>query len=579
MKRTRVPTQRYIAEAASRKGGCEFASPASKCVNCFHACDQHSTYCKPCFNLRETDSLFLHRAHVSVRCTDQWYDGIVQDVRIESYNRIAHKIYYPLDGDVQWHILSDEEYVCNSGSNDCSAKYDANVHAKKKTCADQELSLPDVESHKGLICRLLKRSSKGVTLKRIRRDLEKELCLTRNALKPQKAQIAAIVNAILDAEPLVRELPLPAMQERQPSPIHTALEREPALLAPCAQEPPSMQTALEQYPLLQAPCAQEPPLIQTTQEPPKIQTAFEREQALPAPCAQEPPPMQTALEQDPLLQAPCPAKSPPMQTALELDPLLQAPCPAKSPPMQTALELETPPSSVKDVVFFNAIAKYLSSKTATELAVHFATHNVSNKFKRSIVYNLGINEDMAKAIESSSPAEVCTWSPDDMKTKQRLAEDRASRASYQKWRTIVEVADVHAGTLESGCAMDEEGPVSPPPTYGLKERVSTELSTEPLRMPPTSNASYASRAAELEKTLVMVLMQDPDRSRMLWDKSSRLRHTLLDRVKNAGGDAATLNRAIVAAYRNITFKWSTEERRVSAARGVSLFGVRMHRPH
>ena len=263
MKRTRQPTQLYVAEPATRTTGGEF-SVKTCCTNCRRHCE--GAYCEECSTLRAYDMLFLRRANISVRwaCPAMWYDGIVRDVRIEPAGLVSHQIYYPVDGDVQWHILADEEVVLpvECREYDKSAKYDATSLTCSKTkrqktrqrpppllvaddgreCMldqpavdEREPSLPlhvpshvddllespmlddshethDRSTYEMHIRHILTSDHpfEDLTCKIVRRKLEARLMLKRDALKPRKRIIATIVDDMmksLSSSPIANSAP------------------------------------------------------------------------------------------------------------------------------------------------------------------------------------------------------------------------------------------------------------------------------------------------------------------------------------------------------------------------------------
>lgn len=513
--------------------------------------------------------LFLHHANVSVRWTDMWYDGIVQDVRIEPDQYIAHKIYYPIDGDLQWHILAHEEVVLPDEL--CDYDLTAKFKTSKRHCS----TLPRVsllpDTYEAVLRRLVsQRPLEKQTLKSVRHDLERELGLLRNALKSHKRQIATIINSILES---IERTTNP--EQEAPKPLPELPEPMPESLAE-----PLLKSLPESLPMPES-------LPESLPEP--------LPDSLPEPLPESLPELLKSLP-EPL------SEGEPLERNAHDKKLTE----------QTRLEQVEQQS-----VFHQAISAHLASNTAHRLAVHCATHNVSNKIKRSIVFNLRVNRHLAEMIERSSPDDVCAWSLDDMKTEERLAAVKASRASYHRWRTVVDsddellsrssVESVHSaktseettpavpvshqnskiaqnpklvqvpaqglqvGSLEVPGATShvEQGPMSPPFTARAFQDLTFSKHSAP-RAPGPS--------AELENDLLRVLLSDPDKSRVLWDKSNS-RLLLEQQVRSAGGDVVAVKRAIVAAYRRITFRWSNYNDTRLSSKGVCLYGARMYRPH
>ena len=181
-----------------------------------------------------------------------------------------------------------------------------------------------------------------------------------------------------------------------------------------------------------------------------------------------------------------------------------------------------------------------------------------------------------------------------MSTSARSAEVEASRTSYYRWRTLDDVA---LPSLEDdGASPRNDGERARGADRTFLKVVKTEV--EPSASLPSMSTvgpsgslvspagpvrdacvSEARRGRGVEDELFHILMQDREKTRSLlssWGSSSRGR--LLRQVRDAGGDAQEMRRAMVRAYREITFDWCTLIDMRPPAKGVVLYGVRMHRP-
>ena len=461
-----------------------------------------------------------------------WYDGIVRDVRIESDEYVSHQIYYPSDGDLQWHILADEEVILPAEccDYDKNAKYDAVSLAsfsqtkrlkrrqpppppvlvpdevnkpvpderwsalplEEPSLGDDRLESPMIddgpEAHSAYEVHirdiLTSHPIEELTLKYVRLKLEARLKLNRNALKPQTRTIAAIVDEVmisLTSSPVANSVPV---QVDSPDKTTLLLDKCPFYNAICGYLSPTVAGELAVY------CQSN-----------DISNQIKRS-------------LISNLSTNSDLVKVVEETSPDEVCAWSCD------------------DMKTPQQLAQKSASQMSYYKWHTRGADDDDAAHASASQLLGDFEY-----MGTSAQQPTLSQDPPP---CTYAHESM---EKSADPPVTQPELSSMQTVAIEADIA------------------------------------MAQPAAEANSLTFNGSSLEDDLFQTMTADPAKAAVLFGSSGNvLRNNLLHQIHAAGGEVDAMHRAFVRAYRKTVFNWTTYTEGAKPKKGVNIHGMCMYRP-